>query len=93
MSLETLTEGVKSKVAGGGIDESVKFDLGEAGKIFVQGATVTNDDAEADCTVNITPDDLQELLDGELNPTAAFMSGKITVEGDMSVAMKLGTIV
>ncbi|MBO0347253.1 SCP2 sterol-binding domain-containing protein [Roseibium limicola] len=93
MSLETLTESVRTKVAGGGIDESVKFNLGDTGQIFVQGSTVTNDDADADCTVNITPDDLQELLSGELNPTAAFMGGKITVDGDMNVAMKLGQIV
>lgn len=93
MSLEQLTESVRSKVAGGGIEESVKFNLGDTGVIFVQGSTVTNDDADADCTVSISPDDLSDLLAGELNPTAAFMSGKIQVEGDMSVAMKLGSIV
>ncbi len=93
MSLEELTEAVKGKVAGGGIEESVKFDLGETGKIFVQGSTVSNDDAEADCTVGISPEDLSELLSGDLNPTAAFMGGKLKVDGDMSVAMKLGSIV
>lgn len=93
MSLESLTEAVKSKVAGGGIDESVKFDMGDDGQIFVQGSSVSNDDADADCTIKISADNLKDLLDGELNPTAAFMSGKISVEGDMSVAMKLGSIV
>ncbi|MFT5021141.1 MAG: acyl-CoA dehydrogenase [Polaribacter sp.] len=32
------------------------------------------------------------MLAGDLNPMNAFMSGKIKVKGDMSVAMKLGTI-
>ncbi|WP_417687227.1 SCP2 sterol-binding domain-containing protein [Roseibium sp.] len=93
MSLEQLTETVRSKVAGGGIDESVKFDLGDTGAIFVQGSTVTNDDADADCTITMSPEDLSDMLAGELNPTAAFMGGKLKVDGDMSVAMKLGSIV
>ena len=93
MSLEQLTESVRGKVAGGGIDESVKFNLGDMGAIFIQGSTVTNEDKDADCTVTISPEDLSDLLAGDLNPTAAFMSGKIQVEGDMSVAMKLGSIV
>jgi len=29
------------------------------------------------------------LLTGDLNPMTAFMSGKIKVDGDMGVAMKL----
>ncbi len=32
------------------------------------------------------------MLDGSLNPMTAFMSGKIKVNGDMSVAMKLPQI-
>jgi acyl-CoA dehydrogenase len=37
-------------------------------------------------------EDLTAMLAGDLNPMNAFMSGKIKVKGDMSVAMKLGTI-
>jgi putative sterol carrier protein len=29
------------------------------------------------------------LVSGELDPTTAFMTGKIKVSGDMSVALKL----
>ncbi|WP_434054479.1 MAG: SCP2 sterol-binding domain-containing protein [Roseibium sp.] len=93
MSLEQLTEGVRGKVASGGIEESVKFDLGDDGVIFLQGSDVSNDNAEADCTIKISADDLADLLSGELDPTGAFMGGKMQVEGDMSVAMKLGSIV
>ncbi len=93
MSLEQLTDGIRGKVAGGGIDESVKFDLGDAGTIFLQGSNVSNDNDEADCTIKMSAEDLADLLSGDLNPTAAFMGGKMQVEGDMSVAMKLGSIV
>ncbi len=93
MSLEQLTDGIRGKVAGGGIEESVKFDLGDAGTIFLQGSDVTNDNGDADCTIKMSAEDLADLLSGDLNPTAAFMGGKMQVEGDMSVAMKLGSIV
>jgi putative sterol carrier protein len=46
-------------------------------------------DDDADCTLSITPDDLQRILDGELDATMAFMTGKLKVKGSTSVAMKL----
>ncbi|MEH0070408.1 SCP2 sterol-binding domain-containing protein [Pannonibacter sp. Pt2-lr] len=93
MSLQELTEAVRAKVAGGGIDDTVKFDCGSDGVIFLDGSTVTNEDKDADCTIKISSENLAELLAGELNPTMAFMTGKIKVEGNMAVAMKLGSIV
>ena len=33
-----------------------------------------------------------QILSGDLNPTAAFMGGKLTVDGDMGTAMKLGSV-
>ena len=37
-------------------------------------------------------DDFQALISGNLNPMSAFMSGKIKVDGDMGVAMKLQSL-
>ena len=55
--------------------------------------TISNEDRETDCTIGISMENLQAMLDGELNGVSAFMSGKIKVEGDMSVAMKLQSVV
>lgn len=75
----------------------LKFDCGADGLIVIDGAatpnTVGNEDREADCTVAITLDNLNALLSGALNPVTGFMSGKFTVSGDMSVAMKLQRVV
>ncbi len=40
-------------------------------------------------TITMAADDFNDLLDGKLNATSAFMAGKLKVKGDMSLAMKL----
>jgi len=34
----------------------------------------------------------QGMLTGDVNPTSAFMTGGLKVDGDMGAAMKLGAI-
>jgi putative sterol carrier protein len=36
--------------------------------------------------------DFAALVAGKLNPTTAFMTGKLKIAGDMSLAMKLQTV-
>ena len=63
------------------------------GVIVIDGATISTTDAPADCTIKLSLDDLEALISGDLNPTTAFMTGKIKVEGDMSVAMALSQVI
>ncbi len=46
---------------------------------------------EADVTMTANADTFQDILAGTLNPTMAFMSGKLKLDGDMGTAMKLGS--
>ena len=65
-------------------------------QLFIDGTgdanVVTTKDDSADCTVKVTMADFQALVNGRLNPMTAFMSGKIQVDGDMGVAMKLQSL-
>lgn len=95
MSIEAAAEAIRSKMGdNSGLDATVKFDCGDDGKILVDGAknTVVTEDGDADCTISCELETLESLIAGDLDPTAAFMQGKIKVDGDMSIAMKLGTI-
>jgi predicted lipid carrier protein YhbT len=47
---------------------------------------------QADATVSVGFDDFQKLAQGALDPTMAFMQGKLKVAGDMGVAMKLQSL-
>lgn len=90
MTFEALTEKIKLLAAAkGGIGSSIKFAT-DAGNIFLTvDGVVSNDDSAADCTIKVSQDDLEGLMSGDLNPMTAFMFGKIKIDGDMGVAMKL----
>ena len=76
----------------GGFDGSVKFDIAGEGCVRVDENGASIDDGDADCTLKADADTFQGIMSGDTNPTAAFMTGKLKVEGDMGAAMKLGSL-
>jgi hypothetical protein len=54
--------------------------------------TFGNAAPEPKCTVATKDSDAKEMASGKLNPQAAFMAGKMRVQGDMGLAMQLGTL-
>ena len=89
-TLEEITDRFKTAVGSdSGLGKSVKFDLKGEGFVYIDGGTVSNDDKPADCTIIVSKDDFEKMGDGQLDPTMAFMQGKLKINGDMSVAMKL----
>lgn len=74
--------------------KKVKFDFGDAGKIHLDGiaGAVSADDNPADTTIKVKLEDFVAMAQGQLDPTAAFMQGKLRVEGDMGVAMQLQSV-
>lgn len=46
----------------------------------------------AKCTVSATDLDFLNIVNGKLNAQMAFMSGKLKIQGDMGLAMKLQQI-
>ncbi|TNJ41771.1 SCP2 sterol-binding domain-containing protein [Phaeobacter sp. B1627] len=76
----------------GGFDGSAKFDISGLGAIVLDASGARVSDEEAEVTMTADAETFQEILSGELNPTAAFMGGKLTIDGDMGVAMKLAQV-
>lgn len=77
---------------GGGFDGVAKFVIPGEGSIIVDGAGVRAGDEAADVTLTASAETFRGILEGDTNPTVAFMTGKLSVEGNMGLAMKLASV-
>ena len=82
-----------------GVNAVILFNLsGEGGGQWtatIADGEVTVDEGETaspTMTLSMAGQDLVALSNGELNPVAAFMQGRIKVSGDMSLALRLQNI-
>lgn len=76
----------------GGFDGSAKFVIEGEGAIIIDGDGARAADDDAEVTLTASTETFKAILDGEENPTAAFMTGKLAVDGDMGMAMKLAGV-
>lgn len=98
MTLAEITTAMSDRVAAkGGIKgKTVKFDFGPDGCVRIDAsgdpAVVDNANSAADCTVKVSMDDFVAMSTGKLDSMSAFMTGKLKIEGDMGIAMQLGSV-
>lgn len=90
--LAKAADALNEKLTGGEFDASAKFEITDLGAIVIDASGARVSDDEADVTLTADADIFEDILNGELNPTSAFMTGKLTIEGDMSTAMKLAAV-
>ncbi len=89
-TLQDITERLRSGLQGReGLGKTLKIDFKGEGFIHVDGLGVSNEDAPADCTVVVSREDLEAMAKGSLDPMSAMMRGRLKIQGDMAVAMKL----
>ncbi|MEM7320435.1 MAG: SCP2 sterol-binding domain-containing protein [Pseudomonadota bacterium] len=90
--LEQAAGVLNDKLSDGAFDASAKFAIADLGAIVLDSDGARVGDEETDVTLSADADTFQQILSGDLNPTGAFMSGKLSVDGDMSIAMKLAAV-
>lgn len=89
--INAAVEALSAKLTGG-FDGVAKFVITGEGAIMLDASGVRAGDEEADVTLTASTDTFRAILDGDLNPTMAFMQGKLSVDGSMGLAMKLGSV-
>lgn len=77
------------------IGDTIKFVVDDH-VVLIDGTgeknVISQEDKEASCTIITSADTLMQLKNGDLNPMMAVMGGKIKIKGDMSLAMKLQSL-
>ena len=90
--VSAAVEALNAKLDGQGFDGTAKFVLGDDGSLMLDEGGARAGDDEADVTLTADTEVFQQILEGELNATNAFMSGKLAIDGDMGAAMRLATV-
>lgn len=88
--IDTAVAALQAKLPGGFAGGSAKFVIPGEGAIMADGSGVRAADDEADVTLTAEAEVFRAIIGGEMNPTMAFMSGKLSVDGNMGLAMQLG---
>lgn len=82
-----------------GVNAVIQFNLsGDNGGLYwlsIADGTCQSGEGQAEnpkMTLKASADDWYAVSTGKMNAMQAFMSGKLKIEGDMSIAMKLQTM-
>lgn len=89
--IDAAVDALSKRIEGGFDAGTAKFVIEDEGAIMIDGDGVRAGDDEADVTLTASADTFKAILDGDINPTSAFMSGKLSVDGSMGLAMQLGS--
>ena len=81
-----------SEKLSGGLPGTAKFVIAGEGALMVDGSGVRAGDEEADVTITADRETFEGILAGDVNPTSAFMQGKLAIDGDMGAALRLGSV-
>ncbi len=92
MTFDDIVSLMRKGAAAVGFADRLKFDCGADGMIFVGPDGVDTTDADADCTIRITTENLSKLIKGDLNPMTGVMMGKLKVSGNPAIAMKMAAL-
>ena len=95
-STREFFEGLPGRVSPQGaraLEASYRFDIEGAGSWRVESEgdriVVTEGHASADCVIRADEKTFLRIVSGEQSPMGAYMTGKVKVEGDLGLALRL----
>ena len=95
MNTREFFEGLESRVDSSktaGVNNSYLFDIEGEGQWKVDvsdgSVSVTEGGGDADVTIASSAETFEQIASGDLNPTSAYMSGKLKIQGDLMKLMQ-----
>ena len=87
--LDQAVKALNKKLVHIGFDGVAKFLITDEGSVIIDGNGARISDADADVTLSASAEVFQAIVEGDQNPSAAFMTGELSIDGDMGIALKL----
>ena len=87
--LSAAASALNTKLGASRLDGSAKFVITDEGSLVCDANGVQAGDRETDVTLTADAETFQDILNGDLDATSAFMSGRLSIDGDMGTAMQL----
>ncbi|WP_121631581.1 SCP2 sterol-binding domain-containing protein [Tropicibacter alexandrii] len=91
-TINAAVAALNAKMDGNGFDGTAKFVIEDEGSVIIDENGAHAGDEAADVTLTATQETFEAILAGDLDPTSAFMSGKLSIDGDMGAAMRLAQV-
>jgi putative sterol carrier protein len=90
--LEQAVKALNKKLGHVDFDGVAKFLIADKGSVIIDGNGARISNADADVTLSASVEVFQAIMDGDQNATSAFMTGELSINGDMGTALKLARI-
>ncbi|MCZ4350982.1 SCP2 sterol-binding domain-containing protein [Roseovarius aestuarii] len=91
-TIDAAVSALNAKLGDSTLEGSAKFVIEGEGAVIIDENGARAGDDDTDVTLTADAETFQAIMDGDMDPTAAFMGGKLAVDGDMGMAMKLGSV-
>lgn len=75
-----------------GFSGTAKFVIDGEGAVMLDSDGARAGDEDADVTMSASLETFRAIFEGNMNPTMAFMSGKLKIDGSMGKAMALASV-
>lgn len=83
---------LSEKLSGGLVGGTAKFVIEGEGALIIDTAGVHAGDEEADVVLTASAETFEGIMTGAIDPTAAYMSQKLAIDGNIGLAMQLGAL-
>ncbi|MFD0857644.1 SCP2 sterol-binding domain-containing protein [Roseovarius aquimarinus] len=90
--IDEAVAALNARMTGAPMEGSAKFVVPGEGAIIVDGSGARASDEAADVTLTADAEVFRAIIQGDVDPAGAYLRGKLSVEGDVSVAMRLGRV-